>query len=73
MLIANGHIGGNLNDVKKVDAIIVSQEIVAADSSAATFFGLTPDDLFYMQSGVMIGLGRNDFINLNIGGFSIRI
>ena len=42
MLMANGPTGGNLDDVKQMDTVIVSPDIVAADSFAATLFGLVP-------------------------------
>ena len=66
MLMDNGPSGGNLNDVKKADTIIASPDIVAADSYAATLFGMQPDDLEYIRAGVKSGLGSNDLQNLKI-------
>jgi uncharacterized protein (DUF362 family) len=66
ILTRNGPTGGSLNYVEKLDTIIVSPDIVAADSFAATLFGLQPDDLDYIRAGVALGLGRSDYQNLHI-------
>jgi hypothetical protein len=39
---------------------------VAADSYAATFFGLKPEDLAYIVAGTAMGLGRSDLLNMKI-------
>ncbi len=66
ILMANGPTGGDLNDVKQMDTVIVSPDIVAADSYAATLFGLSPEDLDYIMAGTAMGLGRSDLRNLKI-------
>jgi uncharacterized protein (DUF362 family) len=66
ILTANGPTGGNLDDVKKLDTVIVSPDIVAADSYGATLFGLKPEDLDYVRVGTDTGLGRSDLASLNI-------
>lgn len=66
MLMANGPTGGNLEDVKQMDTVIVSPDIVAADSYAATLFGVQPQDLGYTRAGADLGLGRMDIENLSI-------
>ncbi len=66
ILTANGPTGGNLNDVKKIDTVIASPDIVAADSYGSTLFGLRPEDLDYVRAGVEMGLGRSDLANLKI-------
>ena len=66
ILLANGPTGGNLDDVKQLDTVIISPDIVAADSYAATLFGLRPSDLSYIRAGTEIGLGRSDLENLKI-------
>ena len=66
ILTAHGPTGGNLDDVKKLDTVIVSPDIVAADSYAATLFGLQPDDLKYIQAGAAMGIGRSDLGGLKI-------
>ena len=62
----NGPTGGNLDDVKKIDTIIMSPDIVAADAYASTLFGYKPDNLNYVKAGAKIGLGRLDLENLKI-------
>jgi uncharacterized protein (DUF362 family) len=45
---------------------VVSPDIVAADSYAATLFGMQPEELAYITAGVASGLGRSDLKNLRI-------
>jgi uncharacterized protein (DUF362 family) len=66
MLMANGPTGGNLNDVKQMNTIVASPDIVAADSYAATLFDMQPEDLSYIKAGAAAGLGRSDLKNMNI-------
>jgi uncharacterized protein (DUF362 family) len=66
ILTANGPTGGNLADVKQLDTVIASADIVAADSYGATLFGMKPEDLDYIQVGAENGLGRSDLANMNI-------
>ena len=67
ILVANGPSGGgDLNNVRKIDTIIVSPDIVAADSYATTLFGLHPTDIAYISAGAAMGLGHNVIQNLNI-------
>jgi uncharacterized protein (DUF362 family) len=66
ILTANGPTGGNLDDVKQLNTIIASPDIVAADSYAATLFNLQPEELSYLQAGTQRGLGRSDLANLRI-------
>jgi uncharacterized protein (DUF362 family) len=71
VLVANGPTGGNLDDVKKLDTLIASPDIVAADSYAATLFGMKPEDLGYIAAGAKRGLGRSDLQNLRIEEIAI--
>ena len=48
ILTANGPSGGNLADVKQLDTIIATTDVVAADSYATGFFGMKPSDLDYL-------------------------
>lgn len=73
MLMRQGPTGGNLDDVKQMDTVIVSPDIVAADSYAATLFDMQPDELAYVRAGAAMGLGRSDLEALkieevNVGG-----
>jgi uncharacterized protein (DUF362 family) len=62
----HGPTGGNLEDVQAMNTIIASPDIVAADSYAASLFGLKPDELHYIVAGAAMGLGRSDLENLKI-------
>jgi len=62
----NGPTGGNLNDVQKIDTIIASADVVAADSYAATLLGLRPNDVAYIKAAVAMGLGRSDLAVMKI-------
>jgi uncharacterized protein (DUF362 family) len=67
ILVANGPSGGgDLNNVRKIDTVIASPDIVAADSFATTLFKLQPDGIAYISAGAAMGLGRMDIQNLNI-------
>ncbi len=66
ILTAYGPTGGSLNYVKKLDTLIASRDIVAADSYATSLFGLNPEDLAYIVAGTRMGLGRSDLPNLRI-------
>jgi hypothetical protein len=49
-----------------MDTLIASPDIVAADSYAATLFGLEPSDLAYVNFGALNGLGRMDLEGMQI-------
>jgi uncharacterized protein (DUF362 family) len=66
ILMNNGPTGGNLNDVKQLNTIIVSPDIVAADSYATTLFGLRPEDIAYIPAAAAMGLGISDLSSLKI-------
>jgi len=66
ILTAYGPTGGSLNYVKKLDTLIASRDIVAADSYATSLFGMKPEDLAYIVAGTRMGLGRSDLQNLRI-------
>lgn len=66
MLMRHGPSGGNLNDVKKADTVIATPDVVAADSYAATLFGLKPNDLSYIRKGAAMGLGNKNLHKMRI-------
>jgi uncharacterized protein (DUF362 family) len=66
ILTANGPTGGNLADVRQLDTVIASADVVAADSFAASLFGLQPEDLDFVVYGTSMGLGRSDLQNMDI-------
>jgi uncharacterized protein (DUF362 family) len=66
MLMDHGPTGGNMADVKNMDTVIVSRDIVAADSYAATLFGMHPDNLDFIRAGAEMGLGTSKLDELRI-------
>jgi uncharacterized protein (DUF362 family) len=66
ILVDHGPTGGSLNDVKQVDTVIASHDPVAADSYAATLFGLSGADIAYVKAAAEMGLGEMDLSSLKI-------
>ena len=66
ILTANGPTGGDLNDVEKLDTVIASPDIVAADAFAATLFDLSGADIPYVQAAYDMGLGEMDLDKLDL-------
>ncbi len=62
ILTAHGPQGGNLDDVKVLNKVIASTDIVAADAYATTLFGLKPADIAVTVAAYKRGLGE---MNLN--------
>jgi len=60
ILVANGPQGGQLEDVRILDTIIASPDIVAADAYSATLFGLQPGAIASIVAGAKRGLGTLD-------------
>ncbi len=72
ILTANGPISSSWRDVRKMDTVIASPDIVAADAYATRLFGWTdPNRLGYVRIGNQIGLGRSDLENLKIEELSL--
>jgi len=73
ILMDHGPTGGSLEDVKQMDTVIASTDVVATDSYAATLFGMQADELGYIRAATEMGLGRSDLGSLrieeiNVGG-----
>ncbi len=62
ILTKHGPQGGSLKDVKILNKIIASKDIVAADAYATTLFNLRPEDLSTTVTAYKRGLGE---MNLN--------
>ena len=62
----HGPTGGNLDDVEIANTVIASHDIVAADSYAATLFGLTGNDIPTIRSGAQMGLGNMDLSSITV-------
>lgn len=73
ILTANGPTGGNLADVRQLDTILVSPDMVAVDAYTTRFFDLSPQDVSYIPIGAAAGLGRLDLENLRIEEINLGI
>jgi uncharacterized protein (DUF362 family) len=71
ILTNHGPTGGDLNDVRQMDTIIASRDIVAADAYATTLFGLTSADIGYIQASAELGLGTTDLSSIDLREVSI--
>jgi uncharacterized protein (DUF362 family) len=60
----NGPSGGNLDDVKRVDAVAVSLDPVAVDAWSATLLGFDPKSIGHIALAASRGLGTADFASL---------
>lgn len=65
-LMDHGPTGGNLDDVRLTNTVIVSHDIVAADAYAATLFDLTGEDIAYVKAAAEMGLGTLDLQAIKI-------
>lgn len=66
ILTDNGPQGGDLGDVKTLDTIIASTDIVAADAYATTLFGLKPEDIGTTVAAYKRGLGEMNLKRIQI-------
>jgi uncharacterized protein (DUF362 family) len=62
----NGPRGVSVEDVMRLDNLIISRDIVAADAAATKIFGLEPDDIPYIVIADEMGIGTKDLSTLNI-------
>lgn len=65
ILTANGPSGGSPSDVKIENRLILSNDMVAADTRAARLFGKTPEDVAFIHLGNKWGLGSSDLERLD--------
>lgn len=66
ILVANGPQGGRTEDVRKLDTLIASPDIVAADAYAATLFDLKPEEVPTIVAGARRGLGIMDLKKIRL-------
>ncbi|MCX7668870.1 MAG: DUF362 domain-containing protein, partial [Anaerolineae bacterium] len=71
ILVANGPTGGDLNDVKQMNTVIASADVVAADAYAATLFGLSGADVAYIKIANERGLGTMDLDAIKIAEIGV--
>lgn len=66
ILVAHGPQGGNLADVKVLNKVIASTDIVAADAYATTLFGLKPADIAVTVAAHKRGLGEMNLDRIRV-------
>ncbi len=66
ILLNHGPQGGNLKDVKVLNKVVASRDIVAADAYATTLFGMKPDEISTTVAAYKRGLGE-----MNLGKIKI--
>ncbi len=66
ILTAHGPQGGNKADVKVLNKVIASTDIVAADAFATTLFGLKPSDIPITVAAHKRGLGEIDLGRIKV-------
>jgi uncharacterized protein (DUF362 family) len=71
ILMNNGPTGGSLSDVKLLNTVIASADIVAADAYGATLFGMTGNDIGYIKAAAAMGLGTLDLTSIKIEEISV--
>jgi uncharacterized protein (DUF362 family) len=66
ILTAHGPQGGNIADVRKLNKVIASIDIVAADAFATTLFGLKPSDIPITVAAHARGLGEMNLEKIKV-------
>ena len=66
ILMDHGPTGGDLKDVKKLDTVIASHDLVAVDAYTTSLFELKPQDISYIVASADMGLGTMELGDLDI-------
>jgi len=66
ILTAHGPQGGSLADVRVLNTVIASRDIVAADAYATTLFGMRPADIPITVAAARRGLGEMDLRRVQV-------
>jgi uncharacterized protein (DUF362 family) len=66
VLVAHGPQGGDLKDVRVLNRVIASADIVAADAYATTLFGKRPEEIAVTVAAHRSGLGEMDIRKMKI-------
>jgi len=66
ILLRNGPVGGNLEDVKVLDTLFASPDMIAADAYATTLFDMKPEDVESTSAGYKLGLGEMNLSRVKI-------
>jgi uncharacterized protein (DUF362 family) len=66
ILLRNGPSGGNPADVKVLDTLAASADIVALDAYSTSFFDLKPQDVGAIAAAKELGLGESDLSKVKV-------
>ncbi len=66
VIIRNGPSGGSLEDVQKLDTMVLGVDPIAVDAYTTTLFGLKPEDIGSTVEGFKRGLGQIDLDRCNL-------
>jgi uncharacterized protein (DUF362 family) len=66
LLLRNGPQGGDVKDVKVLNTLIASTDIVAIDAYATTLFNMKPQEIESTQAAYHMGLGEMDLKKIKI-------
>jgi len=66
ILLRNGPQGGRLSDAELYKTVVAGVDYVAVDAMGATFFGIKPEELRFLELANQRGIGRIDLEKLNI-------
>lgn len=66
ILLKNGPQGGDLKDVRVLDTVIASSDIVAADAYATTLFDIKPEEIPSTVAAHELGLGQMNLSKVKI-------
>jgi uncharacterized protein (DUF362 family) len=66
VMARNGPRGASVQDVVRMESLLISTDMVAADAAAARLMGLAPESVRYIGLAVARGAGRSDLEGLAI-------
>jgi len=64
VMMTNGPTGGSVSDLKRTNTLVVSTDMVSADSCGCTLLGLKVSDLPYLTKAEKAGAGATDYESL---------
>jgi uncharacterized protein (DUF362 family) len=71
VMMQNGPRGVSVADVVKKHYLIISPDMVAADTAAAKIFGMEPEDVSHIRIAAEMGIGKMDLNSLSINRITI--
>ena len=71
VMMQNGPRGVSTEDVVYMKLQLISRDMVAVDTAAAKLFGISPEDVEYIQYAANQGGGRKDLENMAIKRISL--